>query len=360
MKYIKNYFLLFSILLFFPSIVLTQNNTNNRKLRVGVSIMEPFVFQKQKKYVGLSIDLWKRISDSLGYTSTFMVFSENEMLEALAENELDICISPLAVTPSRIEKFDFSQPYYITNLAFAVKSDKEHAFIDFIEAMFSIDFFKSLAPLAFIVIVFGTLIWMIERRKNPSQFRTNHKGLMDGVWWSATTMTTVGYGDKAPVTNSGRILGMIWMFTAVITISGLTASIASSLTLNKLTDDISTFDDLRKIKVGSVKGSGTADLLSKYNVDFRSYSSVDQGLKDVEDGEIKAFVYDETMLTFKINDLKISDKLKVVPSSYFKEYFSFAATDNELIRAIDVELIDVIDSQDWQDDLKKYGLVSQK
>lgn len=359
MKYIRKSLLLLSIVILSSSLF-AQETLNKKELKVGFSIMEPFIIENQGSYSGLSIDLWKRIADSLGYASIYSIHSESELLQAIQNNELDIGISPLAVTPSRIAKFDFTQPYYITNLAFAVKSNKEHAFIDFVEAMFSINFFKSLAPLTFIVVIFGLLIWLIERRKNSSQFRSNHKGVMDGVWWSATTMTTVGYGDKAPVTNSGRILGMIWMFTAVVTISGLTASIASSLTINKLNDNITSFDDLRKIKIGSIGGSGTADLLIKYNVDFEKYTSIHKGLKDVEDGTIKAFVYDQAILAYNINDMKESDKLKVIPSSYFKEYFSFAASDNDLVRTIDVELIDIIDSQEWQDDLKKYGLVGEK
>jgi len=49
----------------------------------------------------------------------------------------------------------------------------------------------------------------------------------DAVWWSVTTITTVGYGDKYPVTMAGRGLAIMLMITGVGlfgTMSGVVAS----------------------------------------------------------------------------------------------------------------------------------------
>lgn len=37
----------------------------------------------------------------------------------------------------------------------------------------------------------------------------------DGVWWSVTTMTTVGYGDVSPGTDLGRIVAMFVMLVGI-------------------------------------------------------------------------------------------------------------------------------------------------
>jgi voltage-gated potassium channel len=55
----------------------------------------------------------------------------------------------------------------------------------------------------------------------------NIKTAEDAVWWSIVTITTVGYGDKYPITTEGRILASVLMVAGVGlfgTISGLVAS----------------------------------------------------------------------------------------------------------------------------------------
>ena len=93
--------------------------------------------------------------------------------------------------------------------------------------------------------IFGFFLWLVERKHNKFQFRPGLLGLFDGLWWSAVTMTTVGYGDKAPKTNWGKAIAIIWMFTAVIIISSFTAGIASTLTISGLQTDIENAADIR-------------------------------------------------------------------------------------------------------------------
>jgi voltage-gated potassium channel len=49
----------------------------------------------------------------------------------------------------------------------------------------------------------------------------------DALWWSAVTVTTVGYGDIAPVTRLGRVAAIIVMLAGLGVISTLSASIAA-------------------------------------------------------------------------------------------------------------------------------------
>jgi voltage-gated potassium channel len=47
------------------------------------------------------------------------------------------------------------------------------------------------------------------------------------LWWSITTVTTVGYGDLYPVTNTGRIIAVLLMVGGISLIGVVTASLAS-------------------------------------------------------------------------------------------------------------------------------------
>ena len=51
----------------------------------------------------------------------------------------------------------------------------------------------------------------------------------DALWWSITTVTTVGYGDKVPVTRAGRGVAVILMLTGIALLGVITASLRRSL-----------------------------------------------------------------------------------------------------------------------------------
>lgn len=91
-----------------------------------------------------------------------------------------------------------------------------------------------LLVLAFLFITFaiGIIIVPIEAF-DPNR---NINSFGDGLWWSVTTMTGVGYGDTYPVTPLGRTLGMILMISGVM-LMGLIVGF-TSFSLFRARDDL--------------------------------------------------------------------------------------------------------------------------
>lgn len=54
----------------------------------------------------------------------------------------------------------------------------------------------------------------------------------DALWWAVATVTTVGYGDRYPVTSDGRLVAVGLMLAGIALIGVVTASIASWLIAN--------------------------------------------------------------------------------------------------------------------------------
>ena len=52
--------------------------------------------------------------------------------------------------------------------------------------------------------------------------------LGDALWWSAQTVTTVGYGDVVPASSGGRLIGVFVMLFGVASVSLITALVTSS------------------------------------------------------------------------------------------------------------------------------------
>jgi voltage-gated potassium channel len=56
--------------------------------------------------------------------------------------------------------------------------------------------------------------------------KDQHMSAWDGVWWAVTTVTTVGYGDFSPKTDSGRVIAMFVMVVGIGFVALLTAAAA--------------------------------------------------------------------------------------------------------------------------------------
>lgn len=74
------------------------------------------------------------------------------------------------------------------------------------------------------LVMFGSLaVLEVERGAEGSSI----VGLGDAVWWAVVTMTTVGYGDTAPVTGPGKVLAVCLMLSGIALLGVVTANIAA-------------------------------------------------------------------------------------------------------------------------------------
>ena len=83
-----------------------------------------------------------------------------------------------------------------------------------------------LACLLVAVVGGGTLVFIAEHNHASSQITS----LGDSYWWALVTMTTVGYGDYAPVTALGRGVAGFLMIFGIAALSITTASVATLMT----------------------------------------------------------------------------------------------------------------------------------
>ena len=65
--------------------------------------------------------------------------------------------------------------------------------------------------LGILVIVLSTALYLIENAAQPDMF----KSVANSMWWGVVTMTTTGYGDMAPVTWVGRVIGACAMLVGI-------------------------------------------------------------------------------------------------------------------------------------------------
>jgi voltage-gated potassium channel len=71
------------------------------------------------------------------------------------------------------------------------------------------------------------------------------RSLIDGIWWSVVTLTTVGYGDVFPVTQAGRLVAAVLMILGIGFVAFITATVAATFVDSD--DDSQLAGELRRI-----------------------------------------------------------------------------------------------------------------
>lgn len=85
----------------------------------------PFEFADGKEYKGYDVDLSNAIGKELGYKVEFISMGFDALIPALESKQIDAIASGMVITKERLEKINFSDPYYDINLVMVVKKDND-------------------------------------------------------------------------------------------------------------------------------------------------------------------------------------------------------------------------------------------
>ena len=331
------------------------------KLRVGTAVAPPFAMKTSDgRWEGLGIELWQKIAAELDVEYEFAEFeSIEQVLEAFKKKELDL-VPAMAITESLETDLDFSNAFIESGSAIAVRTDGSgkrlrHFGRSLVDRLFSLDFFLIMLFLTMLSLVAGVLVWLFERHRNSEMFGGGlHKGLGQGIWWAMVTMTTVGYGDKAPKTLGGRLVGLVWMFASIIIISSFTASITTTLTVSRLESSIKGPKDLANKRVGTVPHSTSAIYLKEHGIAVKHYPTVLAALQGVSKGEVDAAVYDAPIMRYLAKS-KLGGKVQVLPVTFERQDYGFALpNDSKLREEINRILLKKINEPAYKNLVKRY------
>lgn len=85
-----------------------------------------------------------------------------------------------------------------------------------------------------ILLVFVASLAVLEAERGLPEADIQSFG--QAVWWSVTTITTVGYGDLTPVSTTGRVIAVFLMIGGISLVGSITATLASWI-VQRVSDD---------------------------------------------------------------------------------------------------------------------------
>lgn len=275
-------------------------------LKIVVAGSPPFVIDTvlngQKTTTGISVDIWKSISKELNIQYTLTRGNTvGESIDSVQSGAFDVLIGPITVNASRAEKVNFMQPYSRGKMGIMTFVG-ESSFLDFIAPLYSKTFAIGIGILVGLLFLVGNLIWFAERTVNPDCFPKNYfKGVLNGMWFSIVTFSTVGYGDLVVRSHFGRVLSGFWIVCSMIIASSLTATIATAFTLNQLKNSaIETASDLLNKKVATVEKTTSAEIASKYTDKILKETTLTRCVDKLEQKEVDAVVFGAPQLQYHL------------------------------------------------------------
>jgi len=100
------------------------------------------------------------------------------------------------------------------------------------------------------VIIIGTIV--IYNVESPYE-NSNINSYLDAAWWTIATVTTVGYGDIVPVTETGRIFALVYMIFGITTLAVFLSVLGTSFYRKRFEKEEKEFSHAQKIIIRKIE-----------------------------------------------------------------------------------------------------------
>ena len=290
------------VVLFLAAIAPLPAQTAPAPLRVVIKPAEPFAFEQNGVLTGYSVDLWKKTAAEAGLSfEARVVDTVPELLEAVQSGVADVGVGAISITPEREQVLDFSHPFYKSGLQIMARAKGEAGAFSAFRALFNRNVGEVVLVLLLAVFLVSHILWMVERKINAESFPEGYvRGVWESTWWSIATLISGGCENKAPVGVAGRLVAVVWMLGGIGLTSYITATLASAMTVNTLTAEVSGLSDLRGAQVGTITGSSAETLLKRTGLEVVGFPDVAAAAAALGGGAVKGVVYDSPILRYYV------------------------------------------------------------
>jgi polar amino acid transport system substrate-binding protein len=203
-----------------------------------------------------------------------------------------VAVAPFGLTAERETKYDFSTAVLRSGPKIGV-AKRLSAKSSILGALFSADIGRLLLGALLVLVVLAHIIWLVERNapSDADHFRRRYPhGVWDGFWWAAVTIATVGYGDKAPRSFRGRLVGLLAITCSLFMVGAFVSEVTTTLASRSSKLAVNNLNEARRYKVGALDGSTFMAYLQAQGVSARGYSNQQALFEAVEKREIDVMI----------------------------------------------------------------------
>lgn len=311
---------------------LVSAETTEPPLQVGISTFEPFVLDVEAAQPeGFAVELWSEVARDLGRHFEFVrCEGVADKLRRLREGSIDVAIGGITVTAEREQNIDFTYPHSRTGLDILVPVKSSLSLWDKLSPCLTRQKLTIMGAFLLLIVVSGHLIWLAERGREMFDDRYC-PGVFEGFYWAIVTASTVGYGDKAPVKWTGRVLAGIVIIIALPMFAVFTAELASTFTVQGIRSAVNGPADLVGRDIGVVSGTTGAGWALGQHLVCHEFPTARRAYEALQDGELDAVVYDAPNLSYYVQH-QGRGKVAVVGKPFRLQRIGFAVPDGSPLR----------------------------
>lgn len=334
-----------------------RGEDTHRVLRIGVDENPPYATKETSgEWMGITVDLWASIALQAGIHFELVETPHDKLLSNVANGQLDAALGEIEVTAESEKVVNFTQPYLVSGIGIALQDKVWHPdWISIGKEFFNWTLVQILMSILAGMLVVSFLIWIVERHHQRGHFRGGLTGFGSALWFSAVTMTSVGYGDKTPSTFLGRLISFVWMLAGVLLVAGFTAAVAASVAAARVNEIVTRPSDLSRVSCAVVADSVPQHYLQKQGISARVYDSIEAALEALSRGEVEAVVADRISLRYLAKSMaqdKPSLHFKISSVTFRDIFIAIPVRDNlPEYEDIKVALLNTIFSEKWQETL---------
>jgi ABC-type amino acid transport substrate-binding protein len=268
-------------------------------LIVATKPLEPFVYLNGPEPTGFSIDLWAEIANRLDLTYDWLPFETvSEILTAVETGEADVAIAGVSMTRDREARLDFTHPFFDAGLQIMTADDGSFSLPDLLRQVFSPGLLWFLALGLLAALVMAHIIYFIERRSDPDFPDGYLAGMWESIWYLLGMVANGEHPDKYTRNPVRRLLVIGFWLIGLLLVAQFTATVTSSLTVQRLNSAIQGPDDLPGKTIATVSGSTAADYLRSRGIDFTTVELIEEAYPMLTGGTVDAIVYDAPVLRY--------------------------------------------------------------
>ncbi|CAG9558745.1 unnamed protein product [Danaus chrysippus] len=275
----------------------------NKTYTITTILQDPFMMikpieygQREDQFHGFCKDLVDLIAAKLGIKYEIRVVRDGKfgkevshriwsgLVGEILRKDSDIAVAPLAITPEREKVIDFSEPFLTIETPIKQAKNTKH-----LSGTFS--FLRPLSKEIWLCVIFSffavSIVLFLVSRFSPYEWRSvsitdthlehpisntneiilhNKFSIWNSFWFSLGSFMQQG-SDVVPKSLSGRIVGIVWWFFALILVCSYTANLAAYLIVERISQPI------RYESINETPNTNP-DLVSDFDMSFSHYRDI--------------------------------------------------------------------------------------